>query len=178
MSMVCAISQQIPDEPVVSPLSGCVFEKRLIRKYISEYGKDPITNEPLNDDQLIEIKQFQKVIKPKLPSVSSIPDLLGQLRNEYDAFALDKFELEQNRQTLRQELSHALYQQDASLRVIARLMAQMEELQAKMGEQNELIARLKSRVEELECKVSDGGVAGSEQATNNEGSHEEWRIGY
>lgn len=168
MSLVCAISKQIPDQPVVSPASGCVFEKRLIEKYISEYGKDPITNEPLQEDQLIEIKQqFQKVIKPKLPNVSSIPDLLGQLRNEYDAFALDKFELEQNRQTLRQELSHALYQQDASLRVIARLMTQMEELQAKMGEQNELIAKLKSQVEELESRV----VAVSEEETNNQ--HEE-----
>ena len=135
--MICAISQEIPEEPVVSPQSGCVFEKRLIHKYISEFGKDPITNEPLNEDQLIEIKKFQKVVKPKLPSVSSIPDLLGQLRNEWDACMLDSFELKQHLLTTRQELSHALYQLDASYRVIARLKNQVDELQMKIREQNE-----------------------------------------
>lgn len=137
--MICAISQQIPDEPVVSPLSGCVFEKRLILKYISEYGKDPITNEPLSEEQLIEVKQFQKVVKPKLPSASSIPDLLGQLRNEWDANMLDSFELKQHLLTTRQELSHALYQLDASYRVIARLKNQVDELQMKLRQQNEPI---------------------------------------
>lgn len=135
--MLCAISQQTPEEPVVSPLSGCVFEKRLIKKYISEYRKDPITNEPLEEDQLIEIKQFSKVVKPKLPTTSSIPDILGQLRDEWDSCMLDSFELKQNLMTTRQELSHALYQLDASYRVIARLRGEIEELQMKLREQNE-----------------------------------------
>lgn len=138
MSILCAISQQAPDEPVVSPLSGCVFEKRLIVKYISEFGKDPITNEPLEESQLIDIKQFSKVVKPKLPSASSIPGILSQLRDEWDACMLDGFELKQHLMTTRQELSHALYQLDASYRVIARLKGQVDELQLKLKEQNEV----------------------------------------
>lgn len=137
MSLLCAISQELPEEPVVSPLSGCVFEKRLIKNYINEHGKDPITNEPLQEEQLVEIKQFQKVIKPKLPSASSIPSILSQLRSEWDACMLDSFELKQHLMTTRQELSHALYQLDASYRVIARLKNQNDELQMKLREQNE-----------------------------------------
>lgn len=133
MSMLCAISQQCPEEPVVSPFSGCIFEKRLILKYISEYGKDPISSDPLNEEQLIEVKQFQKVVQPKNPSVSSIPDILSQLRNEWDACMLDSFESKQNLMTTRQELSHALYQLDASYRVIARLKNQVEELESKLS---------------------------------------------
>lgn len=137
MSMLCAISQQTPEEPVVSPLSGCIFEKRLITKYISEYRKDPITNEPLEKEQLIDIKQIPKAVTTKLPSVNSIPNILSQLRDEWDACMLDSFELKQNLMTTRQELSHALYQLDASYRVIARLKGQIEELQLKIKDQNE-----------------------------------------
>lgn len=137
MSMlVCAISEQTPDEPVVSPLSGRVFERRLIQKYISEYGKDPITNEPLSESQLIEIKQFQKNVKPSTTH-TSIPDLLGQLRNEWDACMLDSYELKDDLLKTKRELSHALYQLEASYRVIARLKTQVEELQQKLSQQNE-----------------------------------------
>lgn len=135
--MTCAICQQTPEEPVVSPLSGAVFEKRLIQKYISEYGKDPITNEPLEEDKLIAIKNFSKIVKPKLPSASSIPSILGQLRDEWDACMLDSFELKQHLMSTRQELSHALYQLDASYRVIARLKGQIDELQLRLKQQNE-----------------------------------------
>lgn len=137
MSILCAISQLAPEEPVVSPISGCVFEKKLIKKYIVEYGKDPITNEPLREEQLIELKNHSKIVQPKLAKVSSIPELLGQLRNEWDATMLDSFELKQNLMATRQELSHALYQLDASYRVIARLTGQVEELQLRLREQNE-----------------------------------------
>jgi len=42
---------------VISPVSGGVFEKRLIEKLLSENGnKDPINGEPLLAEQLIEIK--------------------------------------------------------------------------------------------------------------------------
>lgn len=135
MSIICAISQQTPEEPVVSPLSGCVFEKRLIKKYVSEFGKDPVCGEPLDEDQLIDLKPASKTITPCLPSVTSIPAILKQLRNEWDACMLDSFELKQNLQTTRQELSHALYQLDASYRVIARLQLENEELKLKLKEE-------------------------------------------
>lgn len=41
---------------MVSPVSGHVFEKRLIEKYITENGTDPLNGEKLQMDMLIDIK--------------------------------------------------------------------------------------------------------------------------
>ena len=57
------VSNEIPEVPVVSPASGRVFEKRLIEKYISENGNDPVNGEPLSEDQLIEVKGQNKKTK-------------------------------------------------------------------------------------------------------------------
>jgi pre-mRNA-processing factor 19 len=43
------------EEPVVSKLSGHVFEKRLIQKHIDANGLCPITNQDLSLSDLIPI---------------------------------------------------------------------------------------------------------------------------
>ena len=50
------VCNEVPEEPVLSPVSNNVFERRLIVKYIHENGTDPINGEPLTEDQLLEIK--------------------------------------------------------------------------------------------------------------------------
>lgn len=52
MSFTCALSGEIAVEPVVSPVSGAIFEKRLVVKYLSENGTDPISNEKLDESQV------------------------------------------------------------------------------------------------------------------------------
>ena len=46
----------MPEEPVLSPVSNNVFERRLVVKYIEENGLDPINGEPLDVQQLLDIK--------------------------------------------------------------------------------------------------------------------------
>jgi len=50
------VSNEVAEHAVVSPSSGYIYEKRLILKYIQENGTDPMTNEALTPEQLIEVK--------------------------------------------------------------------------------------------------------------------------
>ncbi|NXX73432.1 PRP19 factor, partial [Spizella passerina] len=119
-SLSPAVSNEVPEHPCVSPVSNHVYERRLIEKYIAENGTDPVNNQPLSEEQLIDIKVAHP-IRPKPPSATSIPAILKALQDEWDAVMLHSFTLRQQLQTTRQELSHALYQHDAACRVIARL---------------------------------------------------------
>ncbi|KAI1285981.1 Pre-mRNA-processing factor 19 [Halotydeus destructor] len=120
MALCCSLSNEVPEEPVLSPISGCIFEKRLIVKYIKENSVDPINGKDLDEDMLIEVK-CPPIVKPKPPSATSIPAILKSLQDEWDAVVLHSYTLRQQLLTVRNELSHALYQHDAACRVIARL---------------------------------------------------------
>ncbi|KAJ9488022.1 hypothetical protein VN97_g5281 [Penicillium thymicola] len=124
--MLCAISGEAPQVPVVSTRSGSVFEKRLIEAYIAEHDKDPVNGEELTADDLIDLKS-QRVVRPRPPTLTSIPSLLGIFQEEWDALALETFTLQQNLAQTRRELSSALYQHDAAVRVIARLTQERDE---------------------------------------------------
>lgn len=66
-------------------------------------------------------------MRPRPPTLTSIPALLSVFQNEWDALALESFNLQQQLQQTRQELSTALYQNDAAVRVIARLNIERDE---------------------------------------------------
>ncbi len=64
---------------------------------------------------------------PRPPTHTSIPAMLQSLQNEYDAIVLETFVLKQQYNSLRQELSYSLYQQDAATRVVARLIRERDQ---------------------------------------------------
>ncbi|KAI0481255.1 Prp19-domain-containing protein [Xylariaceae sp. FL0804] len=124
--MLCSISGEAPQEPVVSKVSGSIFEKRLIEKYIEENGKDPVTGDDLTLDDLLAVKS-SRIVRPRPPTLTSIPALLSTFQNEWDALALETYNLQEQLARTREELATALYQHDAAVRVIARLTKERNE---------------------------------------------------
>jgi pre-mRNA-processing factor 19 len=124
---ICALSGNIIEVPVVSKTTGHVFERRLIEKHIDATGQCPITGDEMTRDSLLEI-QVSKGEKPRTISGSSIPGVLTTLQNEWDGLMLETFNMKQQLDLTRQELSHSLYQHDASCRVIARLIRERDDI--------------------------------------------------
>ncbi|PLW18773.1 hypothetical protein PCANC_10923 [Puccinia coronata f. sp. avenae] len=134
--MFCAISGVSPLHPVVSVKSGYVYERSLIEKYLKENdGKDPITGETVALSELIDVKTVPSAPAPppRAPNLSSVPSLLVTLQNEWDANMLECYELRKQNASLRQELSHALYKEDASMRVLARVLKERDEAREALG---------------------------------------------
>jgi len=57
-SKLISVSNEVPEHPVVSPVSGSIFERRLIEKYILENGIDPISGKELTAEMLIDVKSI------------------------------------------------------------------------------------------------------------------------
>lgn len=94
--------------------------------YIKQNGTDPITGQPLAIEDLIEIKSSH-VARPRPASATSIPSLLTHFQSEFDSMALEVFSLRKQLLETKQELSSALYHNDAAVRVIARLTKERDE---------------------------------------------------
>ncbi|OHE96532.1 hypothetical protein CORC01_08130 [Colletotrichum orchidophilum] len=156
--MLCAISGEAPQEPVASKKSGTVFEKRLIEKYIEENGTEPVTGEALTTEDLLPLTQSH-VVRPRPPTLTSIPALLATFQNEWDALALETFNLKEQLARTREELATALYQHDAAVRVIARLSKERDEAREALSK----------------VSVSAGTTNGDAMAIDSaEGLPEEW----
>ncbi|MEW5314056.1 MAG: hypothetical protein WDW38_005580 [Sanguina aurantia] len=158
--MFCAISGSVPEHPVVSVKSGLLFEKTLVEKYVRETGVCPITKETLGSDDLLPLKT-NKAVKPRTAASTSIPGMLGLFHDEWDALMLETHSLRTSLNSVRQELSHALYQHDSACRVIARVMRERDEARAALSAVRETVEA------EVAAKRSapGGAAAGAEGAS-------------
>lgn len=80
----------------------------------------------MTTEDLIDLKAA-RVVRPRPPTLTSVPALLSVFQNEWDALALETYTLRQQLSQTRQELSTALYQHDAAVRVIARLTRERDD---------------------------------------------------
>jgi pre-mRNA-processing factor 19 len=85
-----------------------------------------VTGEDLTVEDLVDLKQA-RVVRPRPPTLTSIPALLSAFQNEWDALNLETYQLKQQLAETRQELSTALYYSDSAEKVIARLQKERDE---------------------------------------------------
>lgn len=139
-AMLCALSGEPISEPVVSPKSGAVFERRLIETYLATAEKDPINDEPLSASELIPLATASPIAPPKPPSFSSIPTMLAAFQNEWDALALETYTLRKQLYDARLEVSNFMYKYEAAVRVAARVTKERDEAQTALRELTEALA--------------------------------------
>jgi len=66
------VCNEVPEDPVLSPVSNHVFERRLITKFIQQNGTDPINGEHLTEDQLLDIKGAGVEVEPHMGFLSRV----------------------------------------------------------------------------------------------------------
>ena len=142
-TFICAISGEplaIDSSIVVTP-SGHICSKSLLLSKLTENdGIDPFTSQPLNENELIPINtssssssSFSTITAPKLSTHSSFSSLLSSINSEYEALVLELFDTRKVLQETRKELSQALYQNDAAVRVIARVTMERDDARQKLA---------------------------------------------
>ncbi|QEU60481.1 Prp19 [Kluyveromyces lactis] len=139
--MFCAISGKPPIKAVLSPNSKCIFEQHLIEQYIELKGTDPITDDPLQKTDLIEINATpqqislsQSLSSSTIANNYSIPSLLSTLQKEWDAVMLENFELRKQLDLCKKNLSDALYRFDAVASAAAKAFVERDQLKQELAE--------------------------------------------
>jgi pre-mRNA-processing factor 19 len=127
----CALSGKVLEKPVLSKLTGHLFEKELIEAHIDKTGQCPITGKQLTKDDLIEIKS-NVPIQPRNEGMS-MNNILSKLQTEYDDIVVENFRVKQQLEEVKHELSHTLYQHEAACLVICRLIKERDELQKQLN---------------------------------------------
>eukprot|EP00586_Coscinodiscus_wailesii_P023467 CAMPEP_0172519732 /NCGR_PEP_ID=MMETSP1066-20121228/291587_1 /TAXON_ID=671091 /ORGANISM="Coscinodiscus wailesii, Strain CCMP2513" /LENGTH=628 /DNA_ID=CAMNT_0013302367 /DNA_START=139 /DNA_END=2025 /DNA_ORIENTATION=- len=127
LPLTCSLTGLPTLNPVLTP-SGHICDRNLLLTKLSENNDtDPFdqsasangtTPRALHPDDLLPIKN----IPPKPPaSVGSFPILLQKMQSEVDGLLLELYDTRKVLEETRRELSTALYQNDAAVRVIARV---------------------------------------------------------
>lgn len=98
----------------------------VLKDHLGSHDVVSVLQEPLRSDDLVGIKT-SAAVKPRPPTATSVPGLLGLLHNEWDSVMLEQHALREQLFAMRKELSHSLYTHDAAMRVIARLTKERDE---------------------------------------------------
>ena len=162
MSFTCELSGEplaSTKEPVVATPSGHICIKRLLLQKLTENGgMDPfetIRERPLSEDQLIDLHQQTRTFEPPpRPQATSFPNLLQMMQTEYDALVLELFDTRKALEDTRRELSQALYQNDAAVRVVARLSMERDAARQELEQWNASVGAAPTTSQELEAAAA------------------------
>jgi len=141
-TFTCALTGLSPlTDPVVTP-SGYVASRKLLLTKLSENGGvDPFDvagTRRLDESTLVELATASGgtavAVPPRPPQATSLPSLLGMLQREFDAVLLELYDSRKALEETRRELSSALYQNDAAVRVVARVVRERDEARGRLEE--------------------------------------------
>lgn len=107
-----------------------------------------MTGQPLTMDDLVPC-QVNKAVRPRPASAATIPGLISMFQHEWDGLMLETYTLRQHLDSVRQELSHSLYQHDAACRVIARLKKERDEARRSAAARPELCCQRRRKRENV-----------------------------
>lgn len=123
-TLIAAADGSSSSSIVVTP-SGHLCQRRLLlQKLASNGGYDPWdTTRPLREDELIELRlpttsATPLVVMAPRSATKSVQVTLQHLQQDYDAVILELFDTRKLLAETREELSQALYQNDAAIRVV------------------------------------------------------------
>ncbi|KAL3917639.1 MAG: hypothetical protein SGILL_004619 [Bacillariaceae sp.] len=163
MSLTCEISGEplgaSQEEIVVTPSGHVCIKRLLLTKLAENGGVDPfeaIRELPLSEDQLVTLAKASggaaaSAGAPPRPQATSLPNLLHLMQKEYDALVLELFDTRKALEDTRRELSQALYQNDAAVRVVARLAQERD--------------TAKQQLEQWNASVGNSGAAAASAAS-------------
>lgn len=97
---------------------------------------DPFdTSRTLDENTLVDLNSTSGVAAPpRPPTATSLPSLLTQISTEFDTVLLELYDTRKALEETRRELSSALYQNDAAVRVVARLVRERDEARGALEE--------------------------------------------
>ena len=145
MSLACEISgepllEKTDNEVVVTPSGHICIKRLLLTKLLETGGMDPFeTSRPLSEDQLVTLQlgnSSGSTTSLPRPQATALPNMLSLIQKEYDALVLELFDTRKALEETRQELSQALYQNDAAIRVVARISQERDTLQQQLEQWN------------------------------------------
>lgn len=142
MALVCSISGYPPEDPVISR-DGYIFERRLIEKVISDTGLCPITHTALSIADLRPVVSTASVSAMSVDS-TSLPSLIHSFEKEWDRVLVESFELKAQLSSAQEDLAKALYEQEASHRLVADLQRERDQAFAEISRLQEELAQMHS----------------------------------
>jgi pre-mRNA-processing factor 19 len=128
-----------PNDAVVTPSGYICSRKLLVTKLAENGGKDPFdTSRTLDESSLVDLNSSNNnssaAAPPRPPTSTSLPSLLTQISSEFDTILLELYDTRKALEETRRELSSALYQNDAAVRVVARLVKERDEARGALEE--------------------------------------------
>lgn len=138
---VCAFSGKVIDHPVISRLTGDVFDKSIIMEHIKKTGQCPLTGREMKPDDIVEVTVSDKIL-PSANISMSVPNVLDSVRTEWESLIFGNLEMKKQIRHINEELMNVMSKQEAANVIISRLIAERAEAVDKLNSYKEEFGNL------------------------------------